>query len=106
LAVWDEKGVFQQPLSITLIKHMTRSEVIGWKAVGVVVEGQPVRIRDVNVWDYTWTQLNEPTVELPHPSYPSQLHSMNVYEIKVGGERIRFAAGELSANVWGFYAPE
>jgi hypothetical protein len=31
---------------------------------------------------------------------------MNVYEIKAGGEDIRFAAGELSANVWGFYIPE
>ena len=71
---------------------MTRSG-IRWKVVGVVGEGDPVRIRDVNVWDYTWTRLKE--VELPHPSYPSQLHSMNVYEIKAGGEDIRFAAGEL-----------
>lgn len=85
---------------------MTSSGMISWKAVGVVVEGRPVRIRDVNVWDHTWTQLTEPSVELPHPSYPSQLHSMNVYEIRAGGKRIRFAAGELSANVWGFYVPE
>jgi hypothetical protein len=86
---------------------MTRSG-IKWKAVGVVVEGDSIRIRDVNVWDYTWTRLNEPSVELPHPSYPSQLHSMNVYGIKAGagGEDIRFAAGELSVNVWGFYVPE
>jgi hypothetical protein len=93
-------------ISISLINHMTPSGMTSWKAVGVVVEGQPVRIRDVNVWEYTWTQLNEPSVELPHPSYPSQLHSMSVYEIKAGGGRIRFAAGELSANVWGFYVPE
>jgi hypothetical protein len=85
---------------------MTPSGMISWKAVGVVGEGQPARIRDVNVWDYTWTRLNEPSVELPHPNYPSQLHSMNVYEITAGGERIQFAAGELSANVWGFYVPE
>jgi hypothetical protein len=31
---------------------------------------------------------------------------MNVYQIKTGGRDIRFAAGELSANVWGFYVPE
>lgn len=85
---------------------MTHLGKINWKAVGVVIEGQPVRIRDVDVWDHTWTQLKEPSVELPHPSYPLQLHSMNLYEINAGGERIRFAAGELSANVWGFFVPE
>lgn len=85
---------------------MTRIGMIGWKAVGVVAEGQPVRILDVNLWDYLWIRLKEPSVELPHPSYPSQVHSMNVYEIEAGGARIRFAAGELSANVWGFYVPE
>jgi hypothetical protein len=94
-----------QNLHFTYQSNMMRSG-LKWKAVGVVVEGDSIRIRDVNVWDYTWTRLNEPSLELPHPSYASQLHSMNVYEIKAGSEDIRFAAGELSANVWGFYVPE
>jgi hypothetical protein len=51
-------------ITFTLINDMTRSE-IKWKAVGVVVEGSSLRISDVNVWDYTWTRLNEPSVELP-----------------------------------------
>jgi hypothetical protein len=49
--------------------------------------------------------VQDEPVELPHPAYPNQRHRMSVYEIESGGRRIRFAAGELSANVWGFYVP-
>jgi hypothetical protein len=78
----------------------------GWKSAGIVVEGRPIHIGGLNVWDHDWTRLQEPQPELPHPSYPSQLHTMTVYEIRTGGKGIRFATGELSANVWGFYVPE
>jgi hypothetical protein len=76
-----------------------------WKSVGVVVEGQPIRIAGLNVWEHAWNRVEQPRLELPHRSYPSQRHAMTVYEIAAGGEPIRFAAGELSANVWGFYVP-
>ena len=78
---------------------------MAWRAIGVVIEEQPIRIHGLNVWDYTWTRLPDAPVELPHPSYPSQLHVMDVYEITANGNHVRFAAGELSANVWGFYVP-
>jgi hypothetical protein len=78
----------------------------GWKTVGVVYEGDPIWIGGFNVWNHKWNLLKGPALELPHPSYPSQRHSMSVYEITAGGERVRFAAGELSANVWGFYIPD
>ena len=78
----------------------------GWKTVGVVIEGHPMLIGGLNVWDHDWNRVQGPPLELPHPSYPSQVHSMSVYEIRDGGECVRFAAGELSANVWGFYVPE
>jgi len=78
---------------------------MAWRAIGVVIEEQPIRIHGLNVWDFAWTRLPDPPVELFHPSYPSQLHVMDVYEITANGNRVRFAAGELSANVWGFYVP-
>jgi len=31
---------------------------------------------------------------------------MSIYEVVVVDRRIRFATGELSANVWGFYEPQ
>ena len=76
-----------------------------WKSIGIVVEGQPMIISGLNVWDYKWTSLKEPAVKLPHPDYPAQLHSMNIYEIINGEQKVKFAAGELSANVYGFYVP-
>lgn len=76
-----------------------------WVAVGVVSEGQAIRVEGVNPWSFEWQQLDETPIELPHPSYPNQRHSMWIYEIVAHGKLVRFAAGELSANVWGFYRP-
>ncbi|MBH0206820.1 MAG: hypothetical protein HP498_13595 [Nitrospira sp.] len=77
-----------------------------WEAVGVVVEGQAFELNGLNVWNYEWTEITDDPVDLPHPSYAHQLHRMHVYEIRDGNRRAVFAAGELSANVWGFYVPE
>ena len=74
-----------------------------WKAVGVVAEGEPIEVGGVNPWSHSWTSLEQPAVELPHPSYPNQRHRMSVYEVESVGRKITFAAGELSANIWGFY---
>lgn len=76
-----------------------------WKAVGVVSEGQAIRFSGINPWNHKWNSLEDPPVELPHPSYPHQKHKMLIYVIEADGCSIMFAAGELSANVWGFYVP-
>ena len=78
----------------------------GWKTVGVVCEGDPMWMGGLNVWHHKWKRLEWPRLELPHPSYPAQRHSMSIYAIAAGGKCVRFAAGELSANVYGFYVPE
>ena len=44
-------------------------------------------------------------MEFPHPAYPDQFHRMWIYEIRGADKAATFAAGELSANVWGFYVP-
>jgi hypothetical protein len=74
-----------------------------WKPIGVVAEGQPIRVGNLNPWDYNWTSTDLDDINLPHPSYPTQLHRMSIYEINEGNSTVRFAAGELSMNVWGFY---
>ena len=76
-----------------------------WKPVGVVVEGQRIDVAGIDPWNHRWILLSEPPVELPHPSYPDQRHRMLVYEIEIRGQRIEFAAGELSPNVWAFHVP-
>ena len=76
-----------------------------WVSVGVVVEGDPITVGGLNPWRCEWHRVQDEPVELQHPSYSNQRHQMWVYEIESGGRRVRFATGELSANVWGFYVP-
>jgi hypothetical protein len=76
-----------------------------WQAAGIVAEGDPIMVGGLNPWSFEWRRVQEEPVELPHPAYPNQRHRMWVYEIESGGRRVRFAAGELSASVWGFYVP-
>jgi hypothetical protein len=74
-----------------------------WTPIGVVTEGQSISVQGVNPWKHEWVEIEHPPLELPHPSYPNQRHAMNVYEVSDGKRTVRFAAGELSANVRGFY---
>lgn len=73
--------------------------------MGVVVEGGSIRLCGLDPWSLQWTPAPPWEVRLPHPSYRTQLHAMNVYRIQRDGRTITFAAGELSACVWGFYVP-
>jgi succinate dehydrogenase/fumarate reductase flavoprotein subunit len=76
-----------------------------WKTVGVVVEGERINIGGVNPWSHEWKSTGQEPIQLPHPTYPAQMHTMDIYQIETAGRNILFAAGELSANVWGFYVP-
>jgi hypothetical protein len=48
--------------------------MITWNAVGVVVEGEPIDVSGVNPWNYEWKVTEKESIQLPHPSYPSQMH--------------------------------
>jgi hypothetical protein len=76
-----------------------------WNVVGAVFEGEPISIGGLNPWDFKWRQIEPSPVELPHPQYASELHRMWIYEVEGSVKTVRFAAGELSPNVWGFYIP-
>ncbi len=76
-----------------------------WKAVGIVPEGQSIRVGGLNIWDYRWARKSDNPVDLPHPAYPHQRHRMFVYEVSADDKTVLFAAGELSAGVWGIYVP-
>ncbi len=77
-----------------------------WRNVGIVIDDQPIRVDGLNPWQHEWKTTDQPDIELPHPSYPNQLHRMSIYEITNGTKTVVFAAGELSANVWGFFVPD
>lgn len=77
-----------------------------WRLINIVTDGQPIMVGGINPWEYEWVQLVEEPIEVPHPSYPNQMHKMRQYKIDLKNKSIVFAAGEYSNCVWGFYVPE
>jgi hypothetical protein len=77
----------------------------GWRDVHVGFANDGLLIEDIDVWRHKWRKVGLPALELPHPAYPNQLDYFDVYEIGAPRTPVRFAAGELSAGVWGFYVP-
>ena len=82
---------------------MAKPDAGRWGPGKVCVEGDRVNVGGVNPWDFNWTALDEPTVELPHPAHTHQQHTYGLYRVETDGREVVFAAGELSMNVWGFY---
>lgn len=74
-----------------------------WDYLTTIADGERLEIGGSNVWDHEWLQADEEPIEVPHPNYPKQRHKLWPYTIKVDGEQIKFAAGELSNCVWCFY---
>ena len=76
-----------------------------WRSVHIGTADDELRIHGIEVWKHEWRSTKETSLRLPHPSYPSQTHAFDVYEIDGLLHPIRFAAGELTNGVWGFYIP-
>lgn len=76
----------------------------GWRVVAVVAEGGRVSIQGQSPWGRDWLKVPEKPITVSHPNYPSQRHQMVVYDLD-SDNSIRFAAGEFSNGVWGFYVP-
>ena len=78
----------------------------GWKFVSIGFEGVPVLVQGTDLWKHNerWASTRE-SIVVPHPSYPSERHTMFVYTLSHNGKSITFATGEYSNGVWGFYVP-
>ena len=76
-----------------------------WRDVHIGFEGDDVTIDGVEVWRHEWRRTGEDAVQLPHPSHRHQRHWFDIYEVGPKDSPVRFAAGELSNGVWGFYVP-
>jgi len=76
----------------------------GWRFVSIGLEGQPADVGGVNPWEVKWTATGG-RITVAHPQYRSQRRVMFVYEVTDSVPRIRFAAGEFSNGVWGFFVP-
>jgi hypothetical protein len=80
----------------------------GWRFVSIGVEGADMSLEGVNPWmhERQWIRTGEGPITVAHPNYPAERHLMYVYELVFPDRRIRFAAGEFSNGVWGFYVPK
>jgi hypothetical protein len=78
----------------------------GWTIVHIGVERDGFLLEGVDPWSRDWHNYGEAKVVVAHPAYPHQRHDMWVSEIRDGDRRIRFAAGEFSNGVWGFFVPD
>ena len=79
---------------------------MNWEVAGICGEGSPLEIGGIDVWQEVWHDLNIEKFKAPHPSYPSQLHTMTPCYIKKGDTKIIFATTEVSASVYSFYIPK
>jgi hypothetical protein len=77
---------------------------VSWRPLTVGLLTDSITIGGLAVWAEQWRPTGE-RLSLPHPAYPEQMHDYSVYEIGPASSAVRFAAGELSNGVWGFYVP-
>ena len=77
----------------------------GWKNVSIGFQSDFISLDGLNPWRLNWHELEEPPITVAHPSYPQQRHAMWVYELRGENKTVKFAAGEFSNGVWGFYIP-
>ena len=73
-----------------------------WKFHGSCPDGAEFEIEGLNVWAKSWRRAEEAKAEVRDPLY-NQKFSFPVYDIEKEGRVIRFAAGEFSNGIWGFY---
>jgi hypothetical protein len=86
--------------------NVQKELMAGWKFVGTIVgEGDLISLNGINPWQHKWNAVKEASIKVRHPSYSSQEHIMDIYEITEGDKTVRFAAGEFSNNAWGFFLP-
>lgn len=73
-----------------------------WKFEGSCFDGEEFLIDDIDVWKLTWMRTGESKAMVVDPRY-GQSFAFPVYQISSMGVVFKFAAGEFSNGVWGFY---
>lgn len=76
-----------------------------WIFAGHCVDGNRFLIDGVNVWSRAWQNVPGQSAQIKDPLY-GQDFSFPVYTIQDGEKEVRFAAGEFSNTIWGFYVLE
>jgi len=91
--------VFARPM------EAEHADVVDWRSVHIGFSGDDLRIDRVDIWKQKWRSTGLPSVCLPHPAYPAQMHDYDIYDCGDPKRPVRFAVDELSNGVYGFYTP-
>jgi hypothetical protein len=75
-----------------------------WRFLKVVPDGQRFELDGANVWSIEWKRVPNQRAEIKDPLY-GQSYSFEIFEFTHEGKVVRFAAGEFSNCMWGFYEP-
>jgi hypothetical protein len=75
-----------------------------WRFVSFGPENDELELGGLPVWREAWRELPE-SVTLSDPSVPGLTQRLGVYEIGPVDSPVRFAAGEFSDGIWGFFIP-
>ena len=73
---------------------------MAWEYETYGPDGQ-CKLFGVNIFNYDW-QTTGKRVKVQDPIY-HQDHTFEVWQVEIDGQIHRFAAGEFSNCVWGFY---
>ncbi len=95
-------GIWKQDAATAKAKDLRKGMVahMAWKFEISGLDGQ-CQLFGVNIFRCRWKSTGETArVEDPHYGQPRMFH---VYEAEIGGRVRRFAAGEFSNGIWGFY---
>jgi hypothetical protein len=79
------------------------SDGADWVPVHIGFSGDGLRIAGHDVWTEDWRRVDAAPLHLPHPAHTGELHRFTVQDIGDGAAAVRFAVGELSNGVYGFY---
>jgi hypothetical protein len=73
-----------------------------WEFAGTCVDGDPLTLNGISIWDAKWHRVPGRMAEVRDPSY-AQAFRFPVYRVRQRGRSLTFAAGEFSACMWGFF---
>jgi hypothetical protein len=69
-----------------------------------VLESTPVMLGSLDLWQESWTRLDERVTVWPRARNES--YELSAYSTVMQGRTVTFAAGEVSNGVWVFYRPD
>lgn len=75
----------------------------GWQGRWGIVDGQPYLVGGTNVWNVPWQPTDEGFAR-PDPIY-GERHQFRIWMVSTPAGPRRFAASELSSNVWAILEP-